>query len=256
MKNIIKQNLLAILANRGWSVLYFAQKCNEEYDVSIDTVKSVCYGRISNPKLETLIAMANILDVSIDFLVGRTEYAKDELEILKNYRQLSSHGKQFIQAMSLFEKNYTQYEEEQEELYEVPCYLPEVATQDEEIKYILPCLAPTGLFKDGVLYDTSIKTVVKTHIENAYIAFKVPNESLNPTYFKGDIIFVEKRIPFDGEIAIYQKGNHVFIRKYNKTENKHILESLNINNKDIVLSNSEYSEYTIIGTCIYIYRKK
>ena len=257
MKNIIKEQIFKLLNAKGLSVLAFAQKCNEEHELSIDTVKSICYGRINNPKLETLVILADMLNVSIDFLIGRKTYAEEELRLLRNYRCMSSHGKKFVQAMATFEKNFTDFEEEQEYNNEVDCYLPEVKI-DNEIKYVLPCLEPTGVFKDGVLYDTSIKTRIKTHLTNVYMALKIPNDSLANTYFKGDIVFVEERRPNIGEIAIYHKGNHIYIRKYNKDETtgKHILKSLNINNKDIILSSSEMAEYNTLGTCIYIRRKR
>lgn len=254
MKNTIKERLFEVLTNRDWSVTELAEKTN----LPLDTIKSIYYGRTNNPKLETLVAIANALNVSIDFLIGRTNYAQDEIELLKNYRQMSSRGKEFVKAMAQFERKYTEFEDEQDCKYEVPCYLPEVIAKDkEEIKYHVPSLEPTGLFKDGVLYDTSIKTVIKTHLENVFMAVKIPNDSLANTYFKGDIIFLERRRPNIGEIAIYHKDNHIYIRQYDRNEStgKHILRSLNINNKDIVLNNSEMSQYSTVGTCIYVYRK-
>lgn len=254
MKNIIKERLVSVLHNRDWSVSDLADKC----DIPLDTLKNVYYGRSDNPKLETLIAIADALDVSIDFLVGRTNYAKDEMEILKNYRKSSSHGKQFILSMSKFESKYTEFENTQKNIKEIDCYCPQVSEEnigDNKIKYYIPCLEPTGLFKDGVLYDTSIKTRISTHLNNVFMAVKIPNDSLADTYYKGDIVLLEQRRPNVGEIAIYHKDNYIYIRQYGRDENRHILHSLNINNKDIILTNAEMQQYKVVGTCIYIHRK-
>lgn len=257
MKYKISNNLQRILNNTNMSIGDLTKKCN----APIDTVKKIYYGTTDNPRLETLIAICDALDISVDYLVGRRKYAEDELEIIKNYRQMSSHGKHFVLAMSKFEKNYTDFENKQKNKNTVDCYIPKVIENnnddEQKIKYYIPCLEPTGLFKDGVLYDTSIKTKITTHLDNVFMAVKVPNDSLADTYYKGDIVFVEQRRPNVGEIAIYHKDNYIYIRQYGRDDvnNKHILHALNINNKDIVLSNSEMSHYSVLGTCIYIDRK-
>lgn len=257
MKHTISKNLKRIMYTLNISIAELAKKS----DISTNTVNNLYYEKIDNPRIETLITICDALDISVDYLVGRKKYAEDELEIIKNYRQMSSHGKQFVLAMSKFEKNYTDFENKQKNKNTVDCYIPKVIENnnddEQKIKYYIPCLEPTGLFKDGVLYDTSIKTQITTHLDNVFMAVKVPNDSLADTYYKGDIVFVEQRRPNVGEIAIYHKDNYIYIRQYGRDEanNKHILHSLNINNKDIVLSNSEMSQYSVLGTCIYIDRK-
>lgn len=250
MKNIIKDMLIQLLANKKWNVT----KLSDISNVPFETVKNLYYGKIDNPRLETIVAIADALDVSVDFLIGRTNYAKDELELLKNYRQCSSHGKHFVMSMSTFESNYSKFENEQKCTNEIDLYLPKEMELSEETIDI-PCLEPTGVFKDGVLYDTSIKTRIKTHLKNAFMAFKLPNDSLAHTYYKDDIIFLEKRHPNIGEIAVFHKDNNIFIRQYNREGNKFVLRSLNINSDDIILNTSEFQKYTIVGTCMYLYRK-
>lgn len=254
MKNIIKEQIMKLINSREWTIVELSEKSN----VPLNTLKNILYGRTINTKIETLMAIAEAFDVSVDFLIGRKKYAEEEMTLLRNYRKMSSHGQKFVLAMSEFEKNYTLFEEEQLAEYEINCYIPEVATEDSKIKYIVPCLEPTGSFKDGILYDTSVKTRIKTHLKNAFMAVKIPNDALANTYFTNDIVFLERRIPEIGEIAIYHKDNYIYIRKYGKDKNtnKHILHSLNINNEDIFLTNSEMSQYSVVGTCFYIYRKK
>ena len=212
--------------------------------------------RIENPKIETLIALADAFNVSLDFLVGRINYATEELELLRNYRKCSNHGKRFVQAMATFESSYSRFENEQICTRELDCYLPKPTTEglsDEAV--VIPCLEPTGSFRDGILYDTSIKTKLKTHLKNAFIAFKIPNDALAHTYYKDDIVFLEKRRPNVGEIAMFHKDNFIYIRQYQKDGSKHILRSLNINSEDIILNSSEFSQFFVVGTCMYLYRR-
>ena len=250
MKNIIAENL-----DKNLSLLNITRtELSKKSGVSVETIKNIIDERTGNPKIETLYAICDALDISIDLLTGRSNYAKDELQLLKNYRQCSSHGKRFVMSMSTFESNYSKFENEQKCINEIDLYLPkEIELSEETID--IPCLEPTGVFKDGVLYDTSIKTRIKTHLKNAFMAFKLPNDSLAHTYYKDDIIFLEKRHPNIGENAVFHKDNNIFIRQYNREGNKFILRSLNINSEDIILNASEYSKYSIVGTCMYLYRK-
>ena len=205
-----------LLNNLDWSLAKLADKSGLPYD----TVKNLYYGRIENPRIETLIALADAFNVSLDFLVGRINYATEELELLKNYRQCSNHGKRFVQAMATFESSYSRFENEQICTKELDCYLPKPTTEElSDEAVVIPCLEPTGSFRDGILYDTSIKTKLKTHLKNAFIAFKIPNDALAHTYYKDDIVFLEKRRPNVGEIAMFHKDNFIYIRQYQKEGN-------------------------------------
>ena len=252
MKNIVKNKMATLLHNLDWSLTKLADRS----DLSYETIKNLYYGRIENPRIETLISLADAFNVSLDFLTGRVNYASEELELLKNYRKCSSHGKHFVQAMATFESNYTNFENKQLCTNEVECFVPQPEKENlDENAIVIPCLELTGSFRDGILYDTSIKRTIKTHLKNAFMSLLIPNDALANTYYKDDIVFIEKRRPNDGEIAMFHKDNYMYIRQYKKEGNKHILRSLNINTDDIVLNSSEFSQYSIVGTCIYIYRR-
>jgi transcriptional regulator with XRE-family HTH domain len=252
MKNIVKEKMTLLLNNLDWSLAKLADKS----DLSYDTIKNLYYGRIENPKIETLISLADAFNVSLDFLVGRINYPTEEFELLRNYRQCSNHGKHFVQAMATFESNYTRFENKQLCTNQVECFVPQPEKENlDKNAIVIPCLELTGSFKDGILYDTSIKRTIKTHLKNAFMSLLIPNDTLANTYYKDDIVFLEKRRPTDGEIAMFHKDNYMYIRQYKKEGNKHILRSLNINTDDIILNSSEFSQYSVVGTCIYIYRR-
>lgn len=252
MKYIIKNKIIALLENKSWSMSELAEKSNLPYE----TIKNLYYGKTDNPRLETLIAIADAFNVSLDFIIGRINYATEELELLKNYRKCSNHGKHFVQAMATFESNYTHFENKQVCTKEIECFVPQPEKENlDENAIVIPCLELTGSFRDGILYDTSIKRTVKTHLKNAFMSLLIPNDALAHTYYKGDIVFLEKRRPNDGEIAMFHKDNYMYIRQYKKEGNKHNLRSLNINTDDIVLNSSDFSQYSVVGTCVYIYRR-
>lgn len=63
-------NLVKIRKQKKWS----QEKLAAESGISYNTLIKIERGGIENPKIETVIKLADALDVSIDKLVGRGRY--------------------------------------------------------------------------------------------------------------------------------------------------------------------------------------
>lgn len=61
------KNLAKIRKEKGWS----QEKLSQEAKISYNTLIKIERSGIENPKIETVIKLAEALDVSIDELVGR-----------------------------------------------------------------------------------------------------------------------------------------------------------------------------------------
>lgn len=61
------KNLAKLRRQKGWS----QEKLAVESGISYNTIIKLERGAIKNPKIETVIKLANALSVSIDQLVGR-----------------------------------------------------------------------------------------------------------------------------------------------------------------------------------------
>ena len=61
------KNLVKIRKQKGWS----QEKLAVESEISYNTIIKIERGGIKNPKIETVIKLAEALNVSIDKLVGR-----------------------------------------------------------------------------------------------------------------------------------------------------------------------------------------
>lgn len=61
------KNLIKLRKERGWS----QEKLAVDSGISYNTIIKIERGGIENPKIETVIKLANALKVSIDELVGR-----------------------------------------------------------------------------------------------------------------------------------------------------------------------------------------
>lgn len=64
----IASNIIKMCADKGITVNRLAYLTN----ITQSTIDSILKGKSKNPKIETLIAIADYFDVSIDYLVGRT----------------------------------------------------------------------------------------------------------------------------------------------------------------------------------------
>ncbi|MHA2096394.1 MAG: helix-turn-helix domain-containing protein [Candidatus Hodarchaeales archaeon] len=62
------KNLVKIRKQKGWS----QEKLAVESGISYNTIIKIERGGIENPKIETVIKLADALNISIDFLIGRT----------------------------------------------------------------------------------------------------------------------------------------------------------------------------------------
>lgn len=64
---MLLKNLVKLREDKGWS----REKLAVESGVSYNTIVKIEYGGIENPKIETVIKLADALAVSIDDLIGR-----------------------------------------------------------------------------------------------------------------------------------------------------------------------------------------
>ena len=62
------KNLVKIRKQKGWS----QEKLAVESGISYNTIIKIERGGIENPKIETVIKLADALGVSLDEIVGRT----------------------------------------------------------------------------------------------------------------------------------------------------------------------------------------
>ena len=95
MKNIVRSRLSILLEITGWGLQELANRSNLPYD----TVKSIYYGRIENPRIETLIAIVDAFGISLDYLVGRLDYAEHELKHLTILGTLDTDTKEIIELI-------------------------------------------------------------------------------------------------------------------------------------------------------------
>lgn len=78
---------------------------SKKSNIPISTLSKIFAGITTDPKIGTLISIAEALNISVDYLIygTTTNFNADEEEIIKKYRQLNTDGKERINNMLDFE---------------------------------------------------------------------------------------------------------------------------------------------------------
>jgi len=199
-----------------------------------ETVRNLYYGRVQNPKADTLLAISRVLKVSVNRLAGERLYTKEEETLIMNHRRSSQHGKAMIEFVARFEADLTKHEREAEN------------------KYLIPCIIPIGVVEDGMRYGSGMIEYINTIEPKAYLAIECNTNRMAPTYCKGDKILLENRYPNSGESGMFFDGNIIYFRKYIEHDKGYTLKS-----HCMQLSDMEFirmDNIKCMGTCIGVIR--
>ncbi len=224
------ERLRQLTNEKGWSL----QQLAEISDLPLETVRNIYYGKTPDPKISTVLKLANSFNLTVNCLMGQCSHTPQERAILINYRNCGKHGKAIIELISKYEASAMKKEREKEE------------------KHMIPCIIPHGTVSHGIIYDMCETVEIETDVKNAYIAIRMISNDLAPTYCKGDILLFENRFPMHGEKAAFYVGDRIYIRKYLEEGNQYCLKCLHNCDVDIILKRMDEADY--IGTCINVVR--
>lgn len=227
---IISKRLHEILSELGWSKETLAEKSG----LALETVRNIYYGKTPDPKVSTVLAIAEATGHSINCLMGKCPHTPQEKAILRNYRSCGPHGKAIIELIARYEAGSVKSE------------------RDSEGKHKIPCMVPHGDIRKGIIYDTCETVEIETSVPEAYIGMQMTNNDLAPKYCKDDIILFENRFPVNGEYAAFIRGDKAYIRKFIEDDGFYRLKCLHNQGEDIILKRMDEVQY--IGTCCGVVR--
>lgn len=212
---MLTNNLKGILDKEGITL----QELADRSQLPLETVRNLCYRKVKDPKVSTLLAISKALDVSVNYLMGDTIIHPDEteIEIIQAYRKCGIHGQSLIRFISQFESRAALHE------------------RNAPNKHQIPCLIPLGNMTNGVLYSSCDFDYLYTDVPDAYIALEITTNHFSPSYFKGDRILLSNRYPEVGERAIFVDKLKCYFRRLEEADNRYILRCFNGRGKDIIL---------------------
>ena len=231
---MVKHRLLEMMNHRNMSIMQLA----EAADMSIETLKNIIYGRVTDPKISTLIPLCDALDCSIDYL---TERGSDALQ---QARDLTGHSLNLLIRMTDAEFRLT-------------------SCSDMRYREYRTVIIPNTFTSDHIEYDScSFGYIDILPVMNRYkneeitCGLMIQGDELSPMYFDGDILLLNgSRSPKSNEIGLYiDEHKQFYIRRYlfhpDRTGHLHPLTQ---NQEALPLKKHRFQCY---GTVLGLYRGK
>lgn len=232
----------------------FLQKLNymmEKHSLNKNTFSKACnipYTTINNwykrgyegLKLETVRKLAQFFDTSLDYWfldnitdenygkVSGFEIKYEEMEHIKKYRTLDTHGKEMVDFTLDKEYERCQVKEEPAD------YIPDNIRPIDYYRKMASAGSGQVVFEDNVAERITIPDIPE--YKRVAYAIGVNGNSMEPLYYDGDILLVEPTVDIRvGEIGIFIVDGEAYVKKLGTNE----LISLNKEYDNIPLT--EYS---------------
>ncbi len=202
--------------------------------VSEATLHNIMVGKSKDPRASTLMAIAKVFQVSVNYLLGEGFISDDEKDLLQDYRDCGPHGKSVLRLAGKYEALMAK-------------------TEREGKVHKVPCLKPLGHITDGIQCGDTEMDEVETNIEKAFFAIEIVTNNVLPSYCKGDKILLEDRVPENGERAIFVMDNYIYLRQIFERENGYLLKPVGRTGEATFVRRLDGIQ--CMGTCIGVIRK-
>lgn len=227
MLTALSERLRGLLDETDMSFAKLAEKA----EIPLETVRNIYYGRVKDPKVSTVLALAKALDVSVNYLFGGI--TENEIELVTNFRKCGSHGKSVLLLLAKYEADLSQHEKKTD-------------------KHRIPCIVPIGEVYDGLPFHCGETVDLYVSEPRAFLAFELNTNNFSPVYCKGDKVLLEDRFPRSGERALFTKDCTLYCRTFIEESDGYTLKCLNRLGKDFKLKRMD--EVECLGTCIGVVR--
>lgn len=220
--------------------------------VPIGTLSKLMAGITDSPKLSNIISICGVLDCSLDYLIYGKEQTdgfsleRDEIAMVKKYRELDSHGKDIVYTILSKEHDriITANATKERGATVLPTFQPDITPSKKTFNiplYDLPVSAGIGSVLDNT-YAEKVAILYSEQTKGASFAVRISGNSMEPKYKSGDILLVKQQASVnEGELGIFVLDGEGYFKKFGGDR----LISLNPDYKDIMLS--EYEDITCKG---------
>lgn len=229
------ENVKKIKKDRG----YTNETLSEKSGISQGTLNKLLSGASEDPKLSTLISLADALNVSLDEMLGN---GKDGLqidpELIRRYGELDKAGRETVDY--IINKEYMRVIREKE----VKAYSLDTHNIRKIKLFSMAASAGTGMYLSDT-DSTEISVFSNPITDSADFAVKVAGDSMMPKYHNGDILLAEQTNQVEeGELGIFSLNGESFFKKYGGDR----LISLNPEYGDIPIT--QYDDVVCFGRVI------
>ena len=244
------------------------ERLSELSGIPLGTLSKILAGISDSPKLSNIVAIAEVLECSLDYIVNGTpdnDYnytlTSEEMDFIETYRKLDSHSREVVKTVAYKEAERNTSVEKSAEV-----------TRKKAIQgraKILP--SPTSVSHIGkrtvLLYDLSVSAGTGVYLDDAEtseisipdndrtrvadFALRINGNSMEPKYHDGDIVLVEDTDSVEvGELGIFVLDGNGYFKVFGGDR----LISLNEDYGDILLRG--YSEVVCCGRVVGKLKKR
>ncbi len=223
-------------------------RLSELTGIPLGTLSKLLAGMSDSPKLSNVIAIAEALDCSLDYIVNGTSDNKhnftlsaDEISFIEKFRALDPCGRDIV--LYVVDKEYGRIADDvaADTKPSVPeksakiLSIPAAVARRTLFLYDMPVSAGTGVYLDeSTAEQINIPDNEKT--SSADFALRISGRSMEPKYHDGDVLLVENcDMPEVGELGIFVLDGSGYFKKFGGDR----LISLNPEFTDILLKNYE-----------------
>ncbi len=246
-------------------------RLSELTGIPLGTLSKILAGISDSPKIANIIAIAEALDCSVDYLINgepkntnNFTLSSDEISLVESYRALDGFGQELVRM--IIDKEGERIGAYGSPELSAPIVQKAVgakilspitpAVQNARIGkrslllYDLPVSAGPGVYLDDSTAETiNIPDNEKTQI--ADFALRISGNSMEPKYHDGDILLVEDCESVEvGELGIFILDGNGYFKKYGGDT----LISLNPEYGEIFLK--EYAEAVCCGRVVGRLKRK
>ncbi len=241
------------------------ERLSELTGIPLGTLSKIMAGISDSPKLANIVAIAEVLGCSLDYIVNGTPsndhnytLASEEMDFIELYRTLDSHSRELVKMVAKKES-------------ERPCESARTTVQREVRRSAKVLETPASMFSTGkralMLYDFSVSAGTGVYLDDAQateisvpdnertrtadFALRISGNSMEPRYHDGDIVLVEDTDTVEvGELGIFVLDGNGYFKQFGGDR----LISLNNDYGDILLRG--YSEVVCCGRVVGKLKKK
>lgn len=187
---------------------------------------------VKNPSMEAIIALAGVLDVTTDYLLGVSHSSqKDEslltrreLTLVSNYRVLDDYGRKAVDTLCSVEKSRVESQKVEAAAKAAPktaTYAPQKPNRYIP-RYTTPSAAGYSVPLDGedfemILVDNNVP-------DSADFAVGIQGDSMYPYINNGDTVYVERDCELSiGDVGIFCVDGCMYCKQYYVDEDKNLI---------------------------------
>ena len=249
-------------------------RLSEMTGIPLGTLSKLLAGISDSPKLANVVAIANALGTSLDYLVSGVEQNHhnytldaDEIALIEDYRSLDRYGRELTKLVAQKECERIRRTEEMEEVFQStglgsvkksakilsPVFdapVSAIGAKRSVLLYDLPVSAGPGVYlDDSTAEEIHIPDNEKTG--SADFALRIRGNSMEPKYHDGDVLLIEDTDSVEvGELGIFILDGNGYFKKFGGD----CLISLNPEYGDILLK--QYAEAVCCGRVVGKLKRK